>query len=143
MGEYVHEITPKAWSHLFEINATTFLNVVASTIPPMVAAGEGKVLAVGSYGAQREAAGAGAYAASKRALQALVEALSEEQKENGINVNLVLPSIIDTPANRVAMPEASFEKWVKTSDLADVLFYLASNEAKSIHGAAIPVRNLV
>ncbi|AZG08253.1 SDR family oxidoreductase [Pigmentiphaga sp. H8] len=142
MGEAVHEISTDGWMRMMAINAESFLNVAKSVIPPMRAAGGGSVVAVGAMGAQGGAPGMGAYAASKRALQALVEAMADEQRDRGIRVNAVLPSIIDTPANRASMPDADCSRWVSPRDLASVVLFLASNAARAVNGAAIPVRHL-
>ena len=86
--------------------------------------------------------GNGIYGATKAAVLALTQSLSAEVKGDGINVNAVLPSIIDTPANRLAMPKSDWSKWVAPGDLANVIVFLASDAASSIHGAAIPVYGL-
>jgi NAD(P)-dependent dehydrogenase (short-subunit alcohol dehydrogenase family) len=142
MGEAVHETTDATWDLMMNTNARAFMNVARAVIPPMVRAGGGKIVAVGALGAKRGQANMGAYAASKRAFEALVESLSAEQRSNGINVNAVLPSIIDTPANRRDMPAADFSKWVAAEDLARVIVFLASDAAKPIHGACLPVQGL-
>jgi len=84
-------------------------------------------------------AGASAYAASKAGAVALMDSLAAEVKGSGVRVNSILPSIIDTEANRKAMPAADFSKWPKPADIAQVILFLCSDEAKVIHGAAIPV----
>jgi NAD(P)-dependent dehydrogenase (short-subunit alcohol dehydrogenase family) len=142
MGEAVHDISDETWDVMMNTNARAFLNVARAVIPPMKQAGGGKIVAVGAMGAQRGQANMGAYAASKRALQALVESMSAEQRAHGINVNAVLPSIIDTPANRSDMPKADPAKWVAPGDLANVIAFLCSDAAKAVHGAAIPVQGL-
>ncbi|MDH3993410.1 MAG: SDR family oxidoreductase, partial [Gammaproteobacteria bacterium] len=90
----------------------------------------------------RGAAGMGAYVASKSVVIRLTETLSEELRGSGINVNCVLPSIIDTPANRAAMPDADFRQWVAPASLAGVIGFLASDLARDVHGAALPVEGL-
>ena len=90
----------------------------------------------------RAGAGMGAYSASKSAVARLTEAMAAELREQGINVNCVLPSIIDTPENRKDMPEADPSRWVAPSDLAEVIVFLCSNQARPIHGASIPVSGL-
>lgn len=142
MGEAVHEISESGWMRMMAINAESFLNVAKAVIPPMRTAHGGSVVAVGAMGAQGSAPGMGAYAASKRALQALVEAMADEQRACGIRINAVLPSIIDTPANRASMPDADFLKWVSPQDLARVVLFLASDAARAVNGASIPVRHL-
>lgn len=143
MGEAVHEISNHAWARMMTINVESFLNVAKAVIPPMRTAREGSVVVVGAMGAQQGTSGMGAYAASKRALQTLVEAMADEQRAGGIRVNAVLPSIIDTSANRVSMPDAEFAKWVSPGDLANVVLFLASDAARAVNGASIPVRHLV
>jgi NAD(P)-dependent dehydrogenase (short-subunit alcohol dehydrogenase family) len=98
---------------------------------------------VGAAAAVRGAAHMGAYSASKSALVRLTEAMSAELKDQGINVNCVLPSIIDTPDNRAAMPDADASRWVAPQALANVVVFLASDAASAIHGAALPVTGLV
>ena len=92
--------------------------------------------------ALRGEAGNGVYGATKAAVLALTQSLSEELKDAGVNVNAVLPSIIDTPANRAAMPKSDPAKWVAPGDLANVIVFLASAAARAIHGAGIPVYGL-
>jgi NAD(P)-dependent dehydrogenase (short-subunit alcohol dehydrogenase family) len=142
MGEAVAETSDDTWDAMMAMNARAFMNVARVVVPSMSAAHAGKIVAVGAWGAQRGLANMGAYAASKRALQALVESLSAEQREHGINVNAVLPSIIDTPANRTAMPGADWSKWIAPADLANVILFLCGDGARAIHGASIPVVGL-
>ena len=108
----------------------------------MIAMGGGKVVNVGAFGAQRGGPYMGAYSASKAAVIRLTESMAAELREKGINVNCVLPTIIDTPQNRSAMPEADPARWVSPQDLAQVIVFLASDAARAIHGAAVPVTGL-
>ena len=101
------------------------------------------IVTVGAFGAQRGGAHMGAYAASKAALQRLTESMSAELKGQGLHVNCVLPSIIDTADNRAAMPDADPSQWVAPAALADVIAFLGSDAARAIHGASIPVTGLV
>ena len=98
---------------------------------------------MGAAGALKAAAGMGAYAASKAAVHKLTESLAEELKADGITVNAVLPSIIDTPANRADMPDADFAAWVAPADLAAVILFLASESARAVTGALVPVTGRV
>ena len=100
-------------------------------------------MTIGAGAALEGVAGMGAYCASKSALIRLTEAMSAELKDHGINVNCVLPSIIDTPDNRAAMPDAEASRWVKPEALADVIAFLTSDAARAIHGAAIQVSGRV
>jgi NAD(P)-dependent dehydrogenase (short-subunit alcohol dehydrogenase family) len=143
MGEPVHATPPDAWSTMTRVNVATFVNVARATVPGMIARKSGKIVTVGSIAALKGGAQMGAYAASKNALMRLTESMSAELKGNGINVNCVLPSTIDTQENRKAMPKADFSKWVVPDDLAAVIGFLCSDAAKPIHGALIPVAGLV
>jgi NAD(P)-dependent dehydrogenase (short-subunit alcohol dehydrogenase family) len=105
----------------------------------MLKNGSGAIINVASKAAVDHAAGAAAYAASKSAAVALLDSLAADLKGSGIRVNTILPSIIDTEANRKAMPSADFSKWPKPEDIARVILFLCSDEARVIHGAAIPV----
>jgi NAD(P)-dependent dehydrogenase (short-subunit alcohol dehydrogenase family) len=142
MGEAVHEISDGSWDFLMDVNARTLVNVAAAVVPHLLQRGGGKIVTVGAAAAGHGAAHMGAYCASKSALIRLTEAMSAELKDKGINVNCVLPSIIDTPDNRVAMPDADPSRWVTPQALANVIVFLASDAASAIHGAALPVTGL-
>jgi NAD(P)-dependent dehydrogenase (short-subunit alcohol dehydrogenase family) len=104
--------------------------------------GGGKIVNVGAFAAQKGAAQMGAYIASKSAVIRLTETMAAELREQNINVNCVLPTIIDTPENRAAMPDGGSGRWVAPQDLAAVILFLASDAARAIHGAALPVTGL-
>ena len=142
MGSPVHETSDNDWNFLFDINARTMLHAVRAVVPRMLEAGGGKIVNVGAYSAQRGAANVGAYIASKSAVIRLTESMAAELRDKNINVNCVLPTTIDTPENRKAMPDADPKKWVAPEDLANVVAFLASDAARAIHGAAIPVTGL-
>ena len=142
MGPPVHETSDKDWSFLLELNARTVLNMARAVVPVMLAAGGGKIVNVGAYAAQKGAAQMGAYIAAKSAVIRLTETMAAELREKNINVNCVLPTIIDTPENRAAMPKADPKRWVAPAALADVIVFLASDAARAIHGAALPVTGL-
>jgi NAD(P)-dependent dehydrogenase (short-subunit alcohol dehydrogenase family) len=108
----------------------------------MIEQGRGKIVNISARAARQGAAKMGPYIASKTVVMRITETLSEELKEKGINVNCVMPSTIDTPQNRESMPDADFEKWVTPEAMADVLMFLASDAARAIHGAALPVSGL-
>jgi NAD(P)-dependent dehydrogenase (short-subunit alcohol dehydrogenase family) len=143
MGEAVHETSDATWELLFDLNARTMLHMCRAVVPAMLAAGGGRVVNVGAHGALRGGALMGAYAASKSAVIRLTESMSAELRERGIGVNCVLPTILDTPDNRAAMPDADPARWVGTDALADVIGFLASDAARAVHGAAVPVTGLV
>ncbi len=142
MGETVHETSDATWSFLFDINTRTLRNAVRAVVPHMLAARSGKIVNVGAYAAQRGVAQMGAYTASKSVVIRLTEAMSAELREGGVNVNCVLPTVIDTPENRAAMPDADPSRWVAPDDLASAVVFLASSAARAIHGAALPVTGL-
>ena len=141
MGPVVGEGADAQWERMFDLNLRTVLNVSRAVVPHMVAAGGGKIVNVGANSAARGLAQMGAYCASKDALARLTEALSAEVRDQGIHVNAVLPSVLDTPENRAAMPDADASRWVDPAALADAILFLASDAARAIHGALLPVVN--
>jgi len=142
MGEPVHATTDTTWKFLLDINAGTLLHAVRAVVPRMLAQGGGRIVNVGAYAAQKGAAQMGAYIAAKSAVIRLTETLAAELRDKRINVNCVLPTIIDTPENRAAMPGTDPGRWVAPADLANVIAFLASDAARAIHGAAVPVAGL-
>lgn len=143
MGPLVHETTDAKWDFLFKMNVTTLHNVVRAAVPKLIAQQRGAIVNVGAIGALKGAGQMGAYCASKSVVMRLTESLSEELKSQGINVNAVLPSLIDTPRNRADMPDADFSKWLAPQDLANVICFLATDAARGVHGALIPVAGLM
>lgn len=139
MGEPVHETPADAWERMMNLNARSLIHVAAAVVPRMIAQGAGRIVTVGAAGALRGGGDMGAYAASKSALMRLTESMSAELRDHGINVNCVLPSTLDTPPNRAAMPDADASRWVEPAALAEVIGFLASDGARAIHGALIPV----
>jgi NAD(P)-dependent dehydrogenase (short-subunit alcohol dehydrogenase family) len=142
MGAPVHETKDEDWDFLFDVNARSVLYTARAVVPLMLKAGGGKIVNIGAYAAQRGAAAMGAYVASKSAVIRLTESMAAELREKGINVNCVLPTIIDTPENRAAMPDADPRRWVAPQDLAAVIVFLSSDAARAVHGAALPVTGL-
>jgi NAD(P)-dependent dehydrogenase (short-subunit alcohol dehydrogenase family) len=117
----------------------TLRNSLQAVVPGMVERGRGSIVNVGAMAALKGQAKMSAYVASKSVVLRLTESLSAEVRDRGVNVNAVLPSIIDTPANRAAMPDADFSRWVSPDDLANVICFLASDAARAVHGALVPV----
>ena len=140
--EAVAEGDPKSWQHMFALNVLTALNASRSALPHLSASSSARIVNIGAMGALQAGAGMGAYAASKAGVHRLTEALAAEWKGK-ITVNAVLPSIIDTPANRASMPKADFAKWVTPQELANVILFLASDAASAVTGALIPVNGRV
>ena len=131
------------WDLLYRVNLRTAVSASRAALPHLVARGGGSIVNVGAGAAAKAGAGMGAYAASKSGVARLTEALAEELKDRAITVNAVLPSIIDTPPNRADMPKADFDRWVKPEQLADVIVFLLSPQARAITGALIPVSGRV
>ncbi|MDX2412162.1 MAG: SDR family oxidoreductase [Woeseiaceae bacterium] len=130
------------WDRMWAMNVRTALNACRSTIP-FFEAGHGSIVNIGSAAATRAEFGKGAYAAAKSGVARLTESLAEALKSRAIRVNAVLPSIIDTPANRKDMPDADFHSWVTTRELANVIAFLLSDKASGITGALVPVSGRV
>jgi NAD(P)-dependent dehydrogenase (short-subunit alcohol dehydrogenase family) len=139
----VHATAAATWQQMLDLNVRTMLNVAAAVVPVMQRARRGAIVNVGAASAQRGAANMGAYIAAKSTVMRLTESMSAELRDDGIRVNAVLPSIIDTPANRASMPDADFTRWVAPEALAAVIGFLASDDARAIHGANIPVTGRV
>ena len=140
--ETVADGDPKSWQRMYAMNVLTALNTCKAAIPHLVASSAGRIINIGAMGALQAGAGMGPYAASKAGVHRLTEALAAEHKGK-ITVNAVLPSTIDTAANRSSMPKADFSKWVAPQELADVILFLASDAASAVTGALIPVAGRV
>jgi len=138
-GQPVHETPPETWDFMLNLNARAAFILSRAVSPPMLTQGGGKIVHVAARAALAGGANAAAYSASKAALLRLVESQAEELKRANVNVNCVLPGTIDTPQNRQAMPKADHSRWVAPEAIADVILFLASEAARAIHGAAVPV----
>ena len=132
------ELDEKEWDLMMAMNLKSAFLISKYVTRHMVDSKYGKIIHISSKKGLHAEGSDSAYAASKSGLIRLVESLSEETKKSNINVNCIMPIIIDTQANRKAMPNADFNKWVKPDDLANVVLFLSSEEAKTITGAAIP-----
>lgn len=141
-GLGVHETPTAVWDFLQALNVTTLLNAVRVLVPHMLAHGGGKVVNIGAFAAQKGTAHLGAYAAAKSSVIRLTESMAAELRDKNINVNCVLPTILDTPENRRALPQADPARWVAPQDLAHVIVFLASEAARALHGAQVPVTGL-
>ena len=143
MGPSVDATSDEMWDALFTINVTTLRRVLSVAVPQLIAKGGGSIVNVGALGALRGVGNMGAYTAAKSAVMRLTEALSDEVRAQGVNVNAVLPSLIDTPRNRADMPDADHATWVSPEELAEVICFLLSSRASAVHGALVPVTGLV
>lgn len=140
--ETVADGSVATWDRLYAMNVRTAL-IASRAFLPMLRASHGAIVNIGAAASVKAGAGMGAYAASKSGVARLTEALAEELKEEGVRVNAILPSIIDTPTNRADMPDADVAKWVSPAQLAGVVAFLLSSDAMPITGALIPVTGRV
>ncbi len=138
-GKPVQDMDEADWDFMLNLNGRSAFLTCRAVVPLMLAQQAGKIVNVGSKAALAAGRKSTAYAVSKAAVLRLTEALSAEVRDQGINVNAVIPSTIDTPTNRAAQPNADTHKWVAPEALAAVVLFLASDAARAIHGAAIPV----
>lgn len=138
-GTKLAEDDGQVLDRMLALNLRSGFTLARAVLPTMLAAGHGSIVNIAAKAALQPSAGAAAYAASKAAALALMSALAAETSGTGVRVNSVLPSVIDTAANRKAMPKANFAKWPKPEEIARVIVFLCSGDAEVIHGAAIPV----
>lgn len=136
--ETLAEGSADTWEQLFRINLLTVVHSCRAALP-LLRATEGAIVNIGAAASARAVAGMGAYTASKSGVERLTEALADEERPHGVRVNALLPSIIDTPANRRDMPEAEFSAWVHPRELAKPVAFLISDQASAITGVSIPV----
>lgn len=141
-GIPLHETSLADWDFLHNLNARPVFIACHAVVPQMLKQGAGKIINTSSAAGLHGEAGAAAYSASKSAVIRLTESLSAELKTSGINVNCVLPGLIDTPTNRAAIPGADYSRWVTPEALADIMLFLASAQASAIHGVALPVNGV-
>jgi len=138
-GIKLWEVDPKVFEQMLNLNLRSGYLLARNVVPIMLKQKSGAIVNIAAKAAFDHAAGASAYAASKAAAVAMMDCLAEDLRGTGIRVNSVLPSIIDTQPNRQAMPSADFSKWPKPEDIARVILFLCSDDARLIHGAAVPV----
>lgn len=127
------------WDLMFRLNVQTAVNASRAAIPHLIASGAGRIVNVGAGAAERASGGMGPYTASKSGVHRFTESLAEELKTTGVTINAVLPSIVDTPQNRADMPDADPAKWVSPAELAEVMLFLASEQASAVTGALVRV----
>lgn len=138
-GTSLWETDPKVFEQMLALNLRSGFVLCRAVVPAMLKRGTGTIVNVASRAAVDHAAGAAAYAASKAAAVAMIDSLAADLKGTGVRANSVLPSIIDTEANRKAMPNADFNQWPKPEEIASVILFLCSDDARLINGAAVPV----
>jgi NAD(P)-dependent dehydrogenase (short-subunit alcohol dehydrogenase family) len=140
-GKPLHETNDETWELMLHANLETARVSLSELVPQLIATGGGSIVVVGSRAALRpwESSGAAAYAAAKAALLALVQTVAAEVLEQGVRLNAVLPSTMDTPDNRRAMPQADASRWVALSSVSDVIRFLLSDAARDVSGALLPV----
>jgi NAD(P)-dependent dehydrogenase (short-subunit alcohol dehydrogenase family) len=139
MGARVHETPIEEFEKQFRLNLRPTYLVVSAAVPHLLPGGGGSIVCVGTRAAIQPFSGAAGYISSKAAVIAFAQAVAAEYKNDGIRCNAILPSVIDTPANRASMPKADFEKWVTPAEIAGVIAHLLSDASRPTSGAAIPV----
>jgi NAD(P)-dependent dehydrogenase (short-subunit alcohol dehydrogenase family) len=139
MGDPVHKTAAETWHGMLDLNAGTLLNAVRAVVPAMIAQKSGRIITIGARPSWEGKPNMGAYSAAKAAVLRLTESMAAELKSKGITANCLIPGTIDTPENRQAMPDADTANWVQPSSLAEVILFLASDQAGDIRGAAVPV----
>jgi NAD(P)-dependent dehydrogenase (short-subunit alcohol dehydrogenase family) len=138
-GGQVAETDPKTWSFMLDLNLTAAFLTARAVLPGMLERGSGKIVIVSSRSGSVPSAGVTAYTVSKSGLNMLVQCLAEETRQHGVNVNAVAPSVIDTPSNRQFNPDTDYSTWVTPESIAGVMRFLASDAARDIHGAIVPI----
>jgi NAD(P)-dependent dehydrogenase (short-subunit alcohol dehydrogenase family) len=138
-GRPVAETDDETWRHMIDLNLHAAFYMARAALPPMLARRAGRIVAVGSRTGVEPAVGLSAYGASKAGLVSLIRTIALEVNNAGVTANIVLPSVIDTPANRTASPSADFSKWVKPESIACLLLWLVSEQAGDVNGAVIPI----
>ena len=137
--ETLQDGSPASWQRMYAMNVLTAVTITKAALPTLVGSTRGRIINIGAGAAIKADMGMGAYAASKAGVHRFTEALAAELAGKDVTVNAILPTIIDTPTNRKDMPDADFSSWVKPEAIADIVLFLASPQARSIHGALIPV----
>lgn len=141
-GKSTNDLSEAEWDKMMNLNLKSAFLISKHVIPVMVSGKGGKIVHISSRTGQKSEGGDSAYAASKAGLIRFVESAAQEFKDSGININCILPTTIDTDANRKAMPNSDFSKWLSTEDLANVILFLCSSGARVINGSAIPTYGL-
>jgi NAD(P)-dependent dehydrogenase (short-subunit alcohol dehydrogenase family) len=138
-GARVHETKPEDFERQFTLNVWTTFLVTRAALPHMIGTGGGRIVCVSTRAAVQPFSGAAGYIASKAAVIALVKAIAAEYRDDGVRCNAILPSVIDTPANRASQPDADHSRWVPPAEIARVVRFLCSEESAPVSGAEVPV----
>ena len=138
-GTPVHETPDPLWHRMFDLNAMSVVNTARAVVPRMIAAGQGRIVNVAAAASQHGQAGMAAYAVAKNGVVRLTESMAAELRGHGIGVTCVLPTLIDTPQNRAAMPAADTSQWTPPEAIAAVVVFLASDAALIMSGASVPL----
>jgi NAD(P)-dependent dehydrogenase (short-subunit alcohol dehydrogenase family) len=138
-GQSIADTDDATFQRMLDLNLNCIFHILRAAVPPLRQAGSGRIIAIGSRAALEPGAGVGAYSASKAAMVSLIRTVALENKDAGLTANVILPGTMDTPANRKAMPDADFSKWVQPTTVASLITWLAGDAGKDVNGAAIPV----
>jgi len=138
-GQSIADTDDATYRQMLDLNLNSVFHILRATIAPLRQTGDGRLIAIGSRAAVDPGAGVGAYSASKAAMVSLIRTVALENKDAGMKANVILPGTMDTPANRKAMPNADFTKWVKPASVASLIVWLASDAGRDVNGAVIPV----
>jgi NAD(P)-dependent dehydrogenase (short-subunit alcohol dehydrogenase family) len=138
-GATVADADEAVFEQMFSLNFYTLLHILQAAIPPLRRSEHGRVVAIGSRAALEPGATVGAYSASKAAAVSLIKTVAAENKDSALRANIILPGTIDTPANRRAMPNADFSKWVRPDSIAGLVTWLVSDAGQDVNGAALPI----
>lgn len=138
-GQSIADTDDATFQRMFDLNLNCVFHILRAAVPPLRQTGNGRILAIGSRAALEPGPSVGAYSASKAAMVSLIRTVALENKDAGLSANVILPGTMDTPANRKAMPDANFSKWVRPTTVADLIVWLAGDAGRDVNGAAIPV----
>ncbi len=138
-GQSIAETDDTTFQQMLDLNLTSVFHILRASIPILRQTGKGRLIAIGSRAALEPGAGVGAYSASKAAMVSLIRTAALENKDCGLTANVILPGTIDTPANRKAMPNADYSKWVRPNSIASLITWLAGDAGRDINGAVIPI----
>ena len=138
-GQSIADTDDATFHRMFDLNLNSVFHILRATIPALRQTGDGRIIAIGSRAALEPGAGVGAYSASKAAMVSLIRTVALENKDAGLRANVILPGTMDTPANRMAIPNADVSRWVRPAAVANLVAWLAGNAGKDINGAVIPV----